>query len=206
MFFVNVDVASPEQCHRLLSVLAETRVCNRNRVFFSSVRSKDEAISPMANKIINSLICLTLELPPLREFAHRFPVMINQYLSLLNEEIPNQILGIEPRAVELFQQFDWPHNYSQFRRIFHELAATATGQIITEEAVHVLLSRERRADSCAPRIENADIPLDLTKTLEEINREIVRRIVEETGGNQTSAAKRLGISRTTLWRMIQADR
>lgn len=206
LFFVNADVVPPEQCHRLLSVLTEMHVCNRNRVYFSCICSKDETISPMANEIVDSLMCLTLELPPLREFAHRLPVMINQHLSQINEDVPNQILGIEPRAVELLQQFDWPHNYNQFRRVFHELAVTATGQIITEEAVRALLCRERRAGSFDPRIENANIPLDLTKPLEDINREIVRRVIEETGGNQTSAAKRLGISRTTLWRMIQTER
>lgn len=206
LFFVNVDVVPSEQCHRLLSVLTEMHVCNRNRVYFSCVCNKDEALSPMANEIVNNLMCLTLELPPLREFSHRLPVMINQHLSQINEDVPNQILGIEPRAVELLQQFHWPHNHNQFRRVFHILATTATGQIITEEAVRTLLSRERRTGSFNTRTENADIPLDLTRPLEEINREIARRVVEETGGNQTSAAKRLGISRTTLWRMIQSER
>ena len=35
------------------------------------------------------------------------------------------------------------------------------------------------------------------------NKDVALRVVEETGGNQTAAAKRLGISRTTLWRLLQ---
>ena len=40
--------------------------------------------------------------------------------------------------------------------------------------------------------------LDLSRTLNEISQDVALRLVEETGGNHTAAAKRLGISRTTL--------
>ena len=45
--------------------------------------------------------------------------------------------------------------------------------------------------------------LNLNRTLEEINLDILCRVLAEEGGNQSAAAKRLGISRTTLWRMLQ---
>ena len=54
-----------------------------------------------------------------------------------------------------------------------------------------------------PHAENASVPLDLNRTLDEINQDVALRVVEETGGNQTAAAKRLGISRTTLWRLLR---
>ena len=53
------------------------------------------------------------------------------------------------------------------------------------------------------RAENAAVPLDLGRTLEEINQDVALRVLEETGGNQTAAAKRLGISRTTFWRLLK---
>ena len=55
----------------------------------------------------------------------------------------------------------------------------------------------------SPHAENANAPLDLNRTLDEIDQDVAQRVVEETGGNQTAAAKRLGISRTTLWRLLQ---
>ena len=54
-----------------------------------------------------------------------------------------------------------------------------------------------------PHAENSAVPLDLNRTLDEINQDVALRVVEETGGNQTAAAKRLGISRTTLWRLLR---
>lgn len=205
LYFLNADIISPEQCRRLISVLTEMRVCSRNRVFFSCVCPKGESMSRLANEIVNNLCCLTMELPTLRELSARIPVMINMYLNRINVEIAHQLLGAEPQAVELLQQFHWPHNYVQFRRVLNELAVTSSGSYITADAVRNLLRKERHVGSFTPRAENADIPLDLTRPLADINRDIVRRVIEEAGGNQTVAAKRLGISRTTLWRMVQTE-
>ena len=45
--------------------------------------------------------------------------------------------------------------------------------------------------------------LNLNQTLEMINKEIALSVLEECDGNQTAAARRLGVSRTTLWRMLR---
>lgn len=45
--------------------------------------------------------------------------------------------------------------------------------------------------------------IDTDHTLDEINRHIIRQVLTECHGNQSAAAKRLGISRTTLWRMLK---
>ena len=81
----------------------------------------------------------------------------------------------------------------------------SSGSIITAESVREQLRKERHIGSFTPRAENAAIPLDLSRPLVEIDRDIIRRVVEESGGNQSAAAKRLGISRTTLWRMMQTE-
>ena len=103
----------------------------------------------------------------------------------------------------LLQGFQWPHNYTQFRRVLGELAVTAPGQAIPAESVRQLLRKERHVGAFSLRAENAAVPLDLGRTMEEINQDIAHRVLEETGGNQTAAAKRLGISRTTLWRLLK---
>ena len=79
---------------------------------------------------------------------------------------------------------------------------TAQGRI-TAEDVRRTLGRERHVGMLSPNAENASTPLDLNRTLEEINRDVALRVLEEAGGNRTAAAGRLGISRTTLWRMIR---
>lgn len=205
LFFTNTDALTLERCQQLISVLLEMQVCSRNRVFFSCICPTGEFISPIGSEIVNQMCCFTLFLPPLRELSQRIPEMMNLLLSRMNVDIPVQILGLEPQAVELMQQFHWPYNYSQFRRVLNALALTASGQIITAAEVRALLRKERHLGFFRSHAENDAIPMDLSRHLDVINRDIVRRVVNEMGGNQTAAAKRLGISRSTLWRILQRE-
>lgn len=203
LYFINADTLPMDRVRQLLSILGQMGVCSRNRVYFSCVCPQGESVSPAAEAIINELGCMLLYLPPLRKLSARIPMMVNQYLSRVNVDVSRQILGVESQAMELLQQYQWPNNFSQFRRVMQELAATASGQFITVQEVRTMLRKERHVGSFTPNAENDAIPLDLNRTLDEISRDIVRRVVDEADGNQTLAAKRLGISRTTLWRMLQ---
>ena len=152
---------------------------------------------------MDKLQCLSLYLPPLRQMAERIPALVNLSLSHLNADLPQRMVGAEPEAISLLQNFQWPHNYTQFRRVIRELAITSTGQFITAENVRQALRKERHVGTFALHAENTAEPLNLNQTMNEINQDVALRVVAEMGGNQTAAAKRLGISRTTLWRLLQ---
>ena len=203
LYFANIDVLSPERSRQLLAVLSEMDVCRRNRVIFSCVSQPGEYISSIGSLFMDKLCCLSLYLPPLRQISERIPTLVNLSLSHLNADLPRRIMGAEPEAMALLQSFQWPHNYTQFRRVIGDLAVTAPGSLITADNVRQILRKERHVGAFVPHAENSAVPLDLNRTLDEINQDVALRVVEETGGNQTAAAKRLGISRTTLWRLLQ---
>ena len=203
IYFASADSLSQERRSQLLAAISEMEVCRRNRVIFSCVCQPGEHMSEIGSQFIDTLCCLSLRLSPLREMADRIPALVNLSLSHLNADLPRQIMGAEPEAIRMLQGFQWPHNYTQFRRVIGELAVTAAGQFITAEEVRQTLRKERHVAVFHLRAENAAAPLDLNRTLEEINQDIALRVIQETGGNQTAAAKRLGISRTTLWRLVK---
>ena len=203
LYFDSIDALSEERRQQLLAVLSEMDVCRRNRVIFSCVCQPGEYTSAVGSLFMDKLCCLSLYLPPLRQMAERIPALVNLSLSHLNVDLPRQIVGADPEAITLLQNFQWPHNYTQFRRVIGELAVSATGSLITAENVRQALRKERHVGAFSPCAENAAAPLNLNRTLDEISQDVARRVVEESGGNQTVAAKRLGISRTTLWRLLQ---
>lgn len=203
LYFASIDALSEERRQQLLAVLSEMDVCRRNRVIFSCVCQPGEYTSAVGSLFMDKLCCLSLYLPPLRQMAERIPALVNLSLSHLNVDLPRQIVGADPEAITLLQNFQWPHNYTQFRRVIGELAVTSTGSLITAENVRQALRKERHVGAFSPCAENAAAPLNLNRTLDEISQDVARRVVEESGGNQTVAAKRLGISRTTLWRLLQ---
>ena len=120
--------------------------------------------------------------------------------------------------MELLKSFDWPENYTQFKRILSELTVITTSSYITEETLSGLLEMEKKTTfrrvgpgASPSEIEGesgvshgSSVILDLKRPLDEINQDIIHAVLEETKGNQTAAAKRLGISRTTLWRLLKS--
>lgn len=176
-----------------------------------------QGIPPEAMEFVNLLSCVTFHLPPLREHVDEIPTLTSLYLNTINVSMANQIIGLEPEALHLLQTYSWPYNYTQFKRILNELALVTTTPYIRAEHVAALLDKEKAPvrtgtfrldkdlDSAAISLdrEPGHHTLDLTKPLTEITKDVIRLVLEDTGGNQTSAAKRLGIGRSTLWRYLK---
>ncbi len=83
-------------------------------------------------------------------------------------------------------------------RIIRELVITAHTSYISVQNVQAVLSRES-----AKKTVNASPVINLNRSLDEITQEIVQTVFDEEKMNQTKTAKRLGFSRSTLWRMLK---
>lgn len=206
IFVKNVDVLSDERRVQLISSILSTDASKRNRMIFSCVCPPQKVTTPAATEFLERLCGTSLFLPPVRQRAEQLPAIANIYLSHLNTIQTRQIMGIEPEAMIQLQQFDWPHNFTQFQRILKELAASAGGSYITLSEVNEILAREKTQGIFDARAEDTGNPIDLNQTLQEIDYEIICRVLVEEKGNQSKAAKRLGIGRTTLWRMLNGNK
>lgn len=202
IYLKNIDILLEARLKQLLSLIVDMNLCRRNRLLFSCVSGTDGAVPKSCMDFINLLSCMTIHLPPLRERREEIPTLANLSLSTLNVNLAKEILGMEPGAMELLKNYDWPYNYTQFKRILSELTVITTTPYIAESTVTELLSRER--NTCAPRPGMSSLAsLNLERTLDEINQDIIKAVLDDCGGNQSAAAKRLGISRTTLWRLLK---
>ena len=104
--------------------------------------------------------------------------------------------------MEMMQNYNWPQNYTQFKRLMNELAVLTDTPYITSNSVAALLDRERSFISAEPE-RSVSPSLDLNRPLEDINRDIIKKALADNQGNQSATAKQLGISRTTLWRYLK---
>lgn len=203
LFFQNVEALDQERQRALLSALTDMDLGKRNRLIFSCSCPAGASLTPQALAFTEALSCVVLELPPLRAGLDRLPTLANLYLSELNTSLTHQIVGIDQEALALLKGYDWPRNYSQFQRVIGELAGLAASDRIGADEVRAVLRRERSAVSVSQGHGRAAV-LDLERTLGEIERDVAALVLDECGSNQSQCAKRLGISRTTLWRMVKA--
>ena len=198
IYIRELEFLSDPQFKELFSIIRDLNLHRQNHMIFSCTTREGEEPNPNSQLLMNHFNCLSFTLRPLRANRDEIPDLANLYISNLNMQLAREIVGLEPEAVSLLKDYSWPGNYNQFKRIMTELFAITDTSYIKAASVSRLLLREQPAASTG-----GGIPFDLNRTLEEINLDIVRRVLAEEKGNQSQAAKRLGISRTTLWRMMQ---
>ena len=195
------------QFHELIYTVKDTNLHKRNRIIFELTHAEKEAYPERYLFIRNTLSCITIEIPPLRKTRESIPHMAGLLTGIFNVEYGKEIAGFEPEALGLLQNYDWPGNYTQLKRVVSRLAAlTEEPYIKIRDVRNILLDEQKKFQSQGP----AAIPasqvaatLNLRVPLDQINRKIVEIVVEEENGNQSAAARRLGISRTTLWRLLK---
>lgn len=201
VYFQHMEDLPIARQSELLSLITETSLSKRIRLIFSCNCIDGSPLPDVGRSFVSRVGCLTLRLPTLRSRSDEIPSLASVYLSSLNLELGKQISGFDPNAIELLRQYDWPHNYTQFKQVLHELATLSTSVYIRSSSVAETLAKHR-AITRSTNIQNqSGIPIE-GRTLEDITREVIEQAVLTHGGNQTLAAKALGISRTTLWRVL----
>lgn len=205
IYFRNIDCLADRLHNQLFSIIEGTSLCKRNKVMFSfTIQNENYKSSPVYQYLTNSLYCLTLRVPSLREQADEIPNLASLYLNSLNVKLAKQIIGFEPDGLRMLQEFHWPDNHAQFERILTTLVTTTATPYISTSTLKVLLADEipHKPAYMASGTESS-FALDLNQPLDQITKQIIEEVIQEENGNQSKAAKRLGISRTTLWRMLK---
>ena len=202
IFIQNLQALEPTLAQKFLSCMNQGDFCRRNRFIFSfTVDNNRNEKDPVCQSFMNYLSCLVLRIPPLRERIQDMPNIATLYISQANIEFGKQVVGLEPESMELMQQFNWSQNLSQFKRIIRQLIVSTDDYYIKTEDVRQALKQENPHHSY--ELKPGYEILNLNQSLDEINHDITRIVLEQEGMNKTKTSERLGISRSTLWRILQ---
>jgi DNA-binding NtrC family response regulator/pSer/pThr/pTyr-binding forkhead associated (FHA) protein len=126
--------------------------------------------------------------PPLREHPEDIPALVEHFLKRLEVEYRRR-LTLSSAALEWLQTYSWPGNVRQLRSVLETAVATADGPVISLRCLDRLLLDE------LPSSASDQLP---TLNLDELEARAIRQALAQTGGNNTQAARLLGIHRDTL--------
>ncbi len=221
IYISNIDRLSEERQKKLLSVILDSNVHVRNHLIFSSAHAAGDEMLHTAIRYINAMDLIVIPMKPMRERKDDIAPSAGLYINTLDRTLGKQVVGLENEAIKLLETYDYPYNYTQFKRILKEAVLKTDTPYVKVETIRELLEEEsslvssvlyasghkKTAPSPSPTENDAVSPensftLNLNQNLNAINKDIVRHILHICDGNQTAAAKKLGISRTTLWRYI----
>ncbi|MBK0399253.1 sigma-54-dependent Fis family transcriptional regulator [Limibaculum sp. M0105] len=158
-----------------------------------------------------------LTLPPLRERRADISGLAEMFLARYRGAAQVRLQGFSQAAIEAMRRADWPGNVRQLENVIHRAVVLADGPLIRPEHLVGLDSTSTEVTEKAHvngngnghRMHTPEIGVDIlqrpdghTRTLAEIEAEVIRRALGQYRGRMAEVARRLGIGRSTLYRKL----
>jgi Nif-specific regulatory protein len=192
-FLDEIGDISPKLQTQLLRVLQEGEI---KRVGENHVRKVDVRIIAATNKdllekikdgtfredLYYRLNVINIFLPPLRERAEDILMLGQHFLMKFAAKYKKNIHGFSSTAFDLLPRYPWPGNVRELENTIERAVVLAKGALIGPDDLRLTES-------------NGHLHLPSGMTLEQLARHLVKQTLQETGGNVTHAAVRLGVSR-----------
>jgi len=191
---------------KLLRVLQEEQF---ERVGGSSTIKVDVRVISATNKNIEELIkegkfredlfyrlnVVNMQLPPLRERKEDIPLLISEFSNKYINETDKSKIEFSKEALDLLMKYNYPGNIRELENIVHHSIVLSRNELITTDDIPIGIkatASEKDLNSCFEE------GTSLTEKVELLERTLVTNALQKTNGNQTAAAKLLGISERNL--------
>ncbi len=139
-----------------------------------------------------------LNCPPLRDRKEDIPIIVQSFIRNNNHKTGKKILGLSPEALELLTAYRYPGNVRELRNaVEYAFVLCATGGIGIQ---HLPPKISGTAFACR---ETAALGIDVAGEQE---KEQLIEALRKSGGNQSEAARNLGVSRVTIWKRMKKHR
>ncbi|MCU0608785.1 MAG: sigma-54 dependent transcriptional regulator [Chitinispirillaceae bacterium] len=213
LFLDEVGELSPAAQVKLLRFLQSREF---RRVGDTSSRTVDVRIIAASNRDLADLVSkekfredlffrlnvFLLHLPPLRERKETIPNLIRLFVHRNNQLLNRNITRVSPAAEAVLANYGFPGNVRELENIIEHAVVLAEGSEITEHDLPEFMFRNRLmlpgpGDSAPPQLTGG------IATIADMEKNHIRQALEVAGYNYTEVSKKLGISRSTLWRKIK---
>jgi two-component system response regulator HydG len=135
---------------------------------------------------------IEVHLPPLRERGDDIDLLANHFLKIFSKKYKKSIRGITSAAIKKLMHYSWPGNV---RELQHAI----------ERAIIMTESQNLEPDDfvlATPRKKSGELEFE-NFNLEEIEKQIIEKVLRQNQGNITLAAHELGLTRTSLYRRME---
>lgn len=172
------------------------------RIIAASSRSLAELVQAKAFRedLYFRLKVVTLRLPALRERTGDVPLLAQHFLEKFGRQYQRKLRAFEASAMQCLQRYHWPGNIRELEHAVEQavvLAAPAASTL----ALHDLPEEIRLGESGT--IQNLEHMKNLPEAVEALEMRMIKRALQETGGNKSQAAERLGLSRRGLLNKLE---
>lgn len=142
------------------------------------------------------LSVVDLHLPPLRERKSEIPRLVSAFIKEFAAENMKDVSGITPSALAKLCAAPWHGNIRELRNCVEKMVVLSSGNVLDDDDLPPLSTGENEIGK--PEVSEPD-----HLNLEQSEKELIRKALAECGNNRAAAARKLGISRRTLYRKLE---
>ncbi len=169
------------------------------RVLCATNRDLDKEVKAghFREELLYRINVINLTLPPLRDRDDDIALLANHFLRKYEKSLGRTGMRFSKGAMHLLVSYQWPGNVRELENTVERAAILAETDVIHS---HDLPDKLRDSSAPSPALDSTDM------TLEELEREHIRRILATAEGDKAKAARMLGIHLSTLYRKVQRYR
>jgi len=133
---------------------------------------------------------IPIHIPPLRERRDDIPVLVEHFIRKHAQRTGRRVDGIEEGAMAALQAYDWPGNVRELENTIERAVVLSRSALLTSDAIAV--------PGSSPAAGGGLPGLSLRQNIEWVERETMRKALEQAGGVKKDAAELMGISQRAL--------
>ncbi|MFD0828139.1 sigma-54 interaction domain-containing protein [Neobacillus sp. M.A.Huq-85] len=149
---------------------------------------------------------VSLSIPPLRERHEDIIELTHYFLQDFAQRYRRPIYELSADVIQEMFQYDWPGNIRELRNVAERLVVFATDGVIKKEYLPFITNHERIHNAEKPYnnlIDNDDTILSLQEEMEQHEKKVLEKALRIVNGNKLECARRLGITRATLYNRLK---
>jgi two-component system nitrogen regulation response regulator GlnG len=159
-----------------------------------------------------------IALPPLREREGDLDLLVQHFLAKFGRELESEVSSVSEQVMEKLRNHDWPGNIRELENVVKQMLVQASGPVLIpdflpnldfmhpgqiSDSTHAVPEPHSLESFIEKRIQEQSEDL-YAESVENFERFLLTRVLKEVGGNQSRAAKMLGITRGSLRNKIRA--
>jgi len=156
----------------------------------------------LRRELVSNLNTLSLQVPPLREYAEDVPELLSYYVDKLvdSEGLSFKRFGVA--AQNRLRNYPWPDNVRELKNLVRRLLLTGAGEVISLDEVEKEIAAVAHADE--PLVKQDLLSLPLREAREQFERAYLQQQLVLCDGKVGKLAKRVGMERTHLYRKLRS--
>jgi transcriptional regulator with PAS, ATPase and Fis domain len=146
----------------------------------------------------------TITMPPLRSRLESLGDLVHNFLDRASKRLNKTILGIEDRALAALHQYHWPGNIRELQNVLERSAVLSQDSVIRLENLPVVFAELALNEGRGPAAE-VSFRSQREKHVGQVEKGLLKRYLQESGGNVSAAARKANIPRRTFYRLLERN-